>query len=85
MRKIGNVIYNSQKGWFLVRIGDETSLEVYFMHWRDIRSGLKCTVGSKVSFEAAPPRNPGQRSLAINCDIIDVIVTPVVPHTEVIS
>ena len=68
-RKIGIVVYASQKGWWLIRVGPPQSLETYFMHRNFVRSGTMCDVGMEVEFDAGPQRTAKEKPQALNCDI----------------
>jgi hypothetical protein len=71
-RKVGTIVHGKpQSGWWFLRVGPETSLEVYFLHASNIRSGNSCEIGMFVEFEVSPVIR-GKKPLAINADILGV-------------
>src|SRR6202521_3803221 len=68
-RKSGVVEFSSGKGWYLVRVGPPSSIEIYFLRQKFIRSGIACDIGYEVDFSAGPALNNGQRPTALNADV----------------
>jgi hypothetical protein len=74
-RKIGVVVFGKPDfGWWFVRVGPPSSLEVYFLHQRFIRKGSRCELGSQVEFEPGEPFKPGLKPTAQNAEILDEAV-----------
>jgi cold shock CspA family protein len=70
--KVGVVVsWNAQRAFGLIRVGDPSSLERYFLHVSKIRSGTATPKpGMRVSFEVSPkPVKEGQLLQAMNADI----------------
>jgi hypothetical protein len=69
-RKRGVVVHGRpEAGWWFVRVGEPGSLEVYFLHVSNIRSGSACVIGSVIEFEVGP-LSRGTKPLAVNADIV---------------
>jgi cold shock CspA family protein len=71
------------RGFGIVRVGPESSLERYFLHISNIRSGTATpAVGSHVAFEVGDTqaKREGDLPQAIKADIIlpEVLATPAV-------
>ena len=65
--------WNKEKGWGVLRVGDETSLERYFCHVNNIRSGSAIPpIGSECFFEVSdkPVKREGDLQQAIKVDIV---------------
>jgi hypothetical protein len=71
-RKIGVVVVGTKRGFSILRVGPETSLERYFLHVSRIRSGTAIpAVGMTVTFEVSDKPVPeGQLPQAIRADVI---------------
>jgi cold shock CspA family protein len=72
MRKQGIIrSWNEARGFGVIRVGDETSLEKYFLHVSGIRSGTAIPkAGSCVEFEVSTREvSEGQLRQAIRADI----------------
>jgi hypothetical protein len=70
-RKKGVVVHGRpDQGWWFVRVGDTSSLETYFLHISNIRSGTSCLTGCAVEFEVGPITFGKTRPLALKADII---------------
>jgi cold shock CspA family protein len=80
-RKIGVVQVWSKRGFAILRVGPESSLERYFLHVSKIRSGTATPLpGMKVEFEVSDrPVTEGQLPMAIRAD---VILTDTVQHVN---
>jgi hypothetical protein len=76
-RKIGTIVYASGRGWWLLRVGPDSSLEIYFLHGKFIRSGKSITVGSMIAFDPGESRKPGDRPEARNADVLEPDVAEV--------
>ncbi len=62
-RKIGTIYAASPKGWFFICI---TPQERFFLHLSEFMADRLPQVGEQVSFDVAPPRQPGQLPCAVN-------------------
>jgi hypothetical protein len=71
-RKIGVVQIASKRGFSILRVGPESSLERYFLHVSKIRSGTATpSVGMEVVFDVSDkPIREGDLPMAIRADII---------------
>lgn len=71
-RKIGVVQNWGDRGFGILRVGPESSLERYFLHVSKIRSGTATPVaGMTVIFDVSDkPVQEGQLPMAIRADII---------------
>lgn len=76
-RKTGVVQVWSKRGFAILRVGPESSLERYFLHVSKIRSGTATpALGMIVEFEVSDkPVQEGQLPMAIRADVI-------LPETE---
>ena len=72
-RKIGVIrSWHEARGFGVIRVGNQSSLERYWLHVSKIRSGTACPVaGMEVEFDISPtpPKKDGDLSAAINADI----------------
>jgi hypothetical protein len=71
-RKMGVVLIASKRGFSILRVGPESSLERYFLHVSKIRSGTATpAVGMTVIFDVGDkPVQEGQLPQAIRADVI---------------
>jgi hypothetical protein len=71
-RKIGVVQISSQRGFSILRVGPESSLERYYLHVSKIRSGTALPLkGMTVIFDVLDkPVKEGQLPQAIRADVI---------------
>jgi hypothetical protein len=71
-RKIGVVQIASKRGFSILRVGPESSLERYFLHVSKIRSGTATpAVGMTVIFDVSDkPVQEGQLPQAVRADVI---------------
>jgi cold shock CspA family protein len=71
-RKVGVVRNFGNRGFGIIRVGPESSLERYFLHVANIRSGTATPVaGMMVEFDVSDkPAKEGQLPQAIRADII---------------
>jgi hypothetical protein len=71
-RKIGVVQVESKRGFCIIRVGPESSLERYFLHVSKIRSGTATpAAGMTVIFDVGDrPVQEGQLPEAIRADVI---------------
>jgi cold shock CspA family protein len=76
--------WHPQRAFGIIRVGPESSLERYFLHFRAIRSGTATpSVGMAVEFEPGPIRNEGDLPPALRADIImPVEETPATDATD---
>jgi cold shock CspA family protein len=74
MKKQGVIrSFNKDKGFGIIRVGDETSLERYFLHFSNIRSGSAIPpIGSVCFFEVSdkPAKRDGDLQQAIRVDVV---------------
>jgi hypothetical protein len=71
-RKIGVVQISSQRGFSILRVGPESSLERYYLHVSKIRSGTALPLkGMTVIFDVLDkPVKEGQLPQAVRADVI---------------
>ena len=71
-RKIGVVQIASKRGFSILRVGPESSLERYFLHVSKIRSGTATpSVGMEVVFDVSDkPIREGDLPMAIRADVL---------------
>ena len=71
-RKIGVVLIASNRGFCILRVGPESSLERYYLHVSKIRSGTATpSVGMEVIFDVSDkPVKDGQLPQALRADVI---------------
>ena len=63
--------WHPQRAFGIIKVGPESSLERYFLHFRAIRSGTATPVpGMSVEFEPGPTRKEGDLPQALRADII---------------
>lgn len=71
-RKSGTIINWGTRGFGIIRVGPESSLERYFLHVSKIRSGTATpAVGMEVIFDvSSKPVEDGRLPQAVRADII---------------
>jgi cold shock CspA family protein len=82
-RKVGTLRSWNERGFGIIRVGPPSSLERYFLHVNQIRSGTATpAAGSIVHFDVSdkPIRKEGDLPQAIRADII--VASPVVAAAD---